>query len=190
MSWYNTIAAHGPKQSARAMRGNWRSFECFVWRDKPEHRPEDCAIVYLEHRDSDCADQSNAAAIYAALAPAIGRIDDGAIVETCSHSHWAVGHVDGIIIRCVDEQGEPTWAWLKLCELAEKLSTYPLLDENDCSEREQEAADLTWRNCYSDSERLQYIRDHRSQFEFHDLTEVAACVRGKFFGGYASELLY
>jgi hypothetical protein len=63
------------------------------------------------------------------------------------------------------------------------------LDESDFSEVEQEEANETWRNCYDVSERVKYIREHRSQFEFHDLGDMLGCVRGNYFAGYASELL-
>jgi hypothetical protein len=64
-----------------------------------------------------------------------------------------------------------------------------VLNENDFSEREQEAADETWRNCYREKERIKYIRAHRSQFSFASFRDLLDCVRGKFFAGYASELI-
>lgn len=69
----------------------------------------------------------------------------------------------------------------------------------DChTEAEEEAADETWRTCYSDRQRLDYIRENWSQFErckakWNDphqaWRELLACVRGRVFFGYASELL-
>jgi hypothetical protein len=186
-SWYDM--SDNVTEAARELAGNWRRFQSFGWSAKPDVRPEDYAIVYLSNRDSDTLEESNAAAILAELAPFLGEISDGADVETCSHNHWAVGHVDGIVIRCVDADGQPTAAFAALHALAMRLACYPCLDENDWSEREHVAADETWRNCYSPSERIAYIRDNRSQFEFHCFTELLQCVRGKFFAGYASELL-
>lgn len=68
------------------------------------------------------------------------------------------------------------------------------LEKEVCSEDclstvEDEVAQETWRTCYSDSERLAYIRDHRDDFNFHDFADLMGCVRGKYFSGYASELL-
>jgi len=189
-TWYTRLASYEDvNEAARALAGNWRKFESFGWHGRPTHRPEDCAIVYLENRDSDCLDQSNAAAIYAALHAWTGLQCDGSDVETQSHNHWAVGHVDGIVIRCLDAKGKATAAFKALHALAAKLDGYPVLDEDDFSRREQEAADLTWKSCYREAERIEYIRQHREQFEFHGLADMAACVRGKFFAGYASELL-
>jgi hypothetical protein len=60
----------------------------------------------------------------------------------------------------------------------------------DChSEVETEEANRVWESCYSDKKRIQYIRKHRSQFEFNSFAEMLGCCRGKFFNGYASELL-
>lgn len=49
------------------------------------------------------------------------------------------------------------------------------------------------RNCTSRltlRERVEYIRKHRSQFEFRDFADMLGCVRGKYFAGYASELIH
>lgn len=187
MSWYSNMDPD-VTIAARELAGNWRRFQCFVWQGRPEHRPEDCAILYLENRDSDCLEQSNAAAVYAALAPCLGDLNDGEMAETCSHSHWAVGHVDGVVIRCVDEHGAPTWAFQKLHELACELDNYPVLDEDDLSEREIAAADLTWKNCYTDRERAKYLRAHPPDHRFDSLADLMACVRGAYYPGYPSDM--
>ena len=66
-----------------------------------------------------------------------------------SHSHWAVGHVDGFSIR-VYRNGEITDAFKVYHELTEQLAEYPILNEEDYSERELEATlenvnDAAWR---------------------------------------------
>jgi hypothetical protein len=66
-----------------------------------------------------------------------------------SHSHWAVGHVDGFSIR-VYRDGEVTDAFRTYHEIAERLDGYPILDEEDYGRREYEAtleniADAAWR---------------------------------------------
>jgi hypothetical protein len=67
-----------------------------------------------------------------------------------SHSHWAVGHVDGFSIRVFDGDGEITEAFRKYHELAEAMHDYAILDEEGYSERELEATlenieDAAWR---------------------------------------------
>jgi hypothetical protein len=60
----------------------------------------------------------------------------------------------------------------------------------DChSVVEGEEAERVWRDYYNDKERIEYIRDHRSQFEFQSFAEMLGCCRGKWFNGYSSELL-
>jgi hypothetical protein len=66
-----------------------------------------------------------------------------------SHSHWAVGHVDGFSIS-VYRNGEITDAFKAYHDLSEQLADYPILDEEDYSEREVEATlenitDAAWR---------------------------------------------
>jgi hypothetical protein len=111
------------------------------------------------------------------------------VVTVVRESHWAVGWVEWIAIEA-DGTAESDKA-LQIADRAkERLADYPVLNEEDLSEREQAAADETWKNCYSWKERIEYIRQHDSQFEFHDYADMLACVRGQYFAGYASELLY
>lgn len=103
--------------------------------------------MYTHHRDSGLLDQSNAAAIVKELA-AFTEGDDPD-VEYESHSHWAVGHVDGLSVR-VYRNGEITEAFRRYHGLAEAMAIYPILDEEDYSRREYEATvenigDAAWR---------------------------------------------
>ena len=52
-----------------------------------------------------------------------------------------------------------------------------------------EEANRVWTDCYDDTERVKYIRDNRSEFEFRDFADLMGCARGTYFAGYASELL-
>lgn len=151
-SWYTEIASSDVEDAARELAGNWRHFEDFGWdSDAQPADAENCAIVYLSHRDADVLTESNAAAIKDALSEFTGWMRDpidGASfdVEEQSHRHWAVGHVDGIVIRCIGPDGKATRAFHVLHELACKLDTYPVLDDDDFSQRESDAADEAWSN--------------------------------------------
>lgn len=127
------------------------------------------------NRDSDCLSESNFAA-------ALARLNgESETCEVCRFGHWACGWFEIILIHpSRASEGE---------SIAEDLDGYPVLDENDFSEREEDAARETWEACYSVPERIAYIRKHRTQFEFRDLGDMLGCVRGKYFAGYASELL-
>ena len=66
------------------------------------------------------------------------RLESDAVGE--SHNHWACGWVDGYRIRVYrGEKREITNAFKAWCEIQERLSNYPLLDEEDYSRREYEA---------------------------------------------------
>jgi hypothetical protein len=136
------------KDAAREAAGNWRHFECFCWhRARDLVRPDDWCIVYGRHRDSGLLDQSNAAAIEEAMEPFTAGDDPDVVPET--HSHWAVGWIDGFSIR-VFKRGRITKAFRTYHELAQRLADYPLLDEEDFSRREYEdtianLADAAWR---------------------------------------------
>ena len=130
------------------------------------------------NRDSDCLDESN---YYSALKSLEGEGED---VEVHRFGHWACGWFEIIIVR------PDTKAAKEAEEIEAALANYSIvLDADDLSEREMQAATETWRNCYSDAQRIEYIRDNRSQFEFYSFVDMLGCVRGKYFLGYASELL-
>lgn len=101
-----------------------------------------------------------------------------------SENHWACGWVEWVAIH------ESNVEAIREAErIAERLESYPVLDETDFSNREMESANQVWKDCYRDKERIRYIREHRRQFEFQSFRDMLACVRGKYFAGYASELL-
>ena len=138
---------------------------------------EDWLIVSSRNRDSECLDESN---FHSALEMLGGEGDD---VQIHRFGHWANGWFELILVR-------PNTAAAKEAEEIEtSLAQYPVLNDDDLSEREQEAADLTWRQCYSNAKRIEYIRRYRSQFEFRGFADLLGCVRGNYFSGYVSELL-
>jgi hypothetical protein len=148
-------------------------------------------VVATKHRDSDCLTRSNFRCMVAALAGKenkhAGAKGSTALCDTVAieeASHWAVGWIQYLVIDPADiekvKQAE---------QLLAKLEDYPVLNEEDWSELETEEANEVWKNCYRPKERITYIREHRDQFEFHDIADLLSCVRGKYFAGYASELI-
>jgi hypothetical protein len=131
-----------------------------------------------QSRDSDCLEQSNFVAMLAALG---GESETVIVVQ---ESHWAVGWVEWIAIHATDDK-----ALTIADEQNKRLANYPVLDESDWSEREDNEAQEVWANCYDDKERIAYMRKHRDQFEFHDYADLIGCARGKYFCGYVSDLL-
>lgn len=136
------------EEAAMEAAGNWQTFDCFSWWQKDEiELPEDWMIHYTHHRDSGLLDQSNAEQIRKKLEP-FTEGDDPDVVEE-SHNHWAVGHIDGFSLR-VFRDGEITEAFRTLHKLMESLAAYPILNEEDFSNRELEATvdnivDAAWR---------------------------------------------
>lgn len=113
--------------------GNWREFDSFCWFDRPDDA-DDFALIYTHNRDSDLIDVSNAYVIGKALEP----YPDDAIPE--SHSHWAVGWIDGFAIR-IGSEAERIYLDLKA-----QMDDYPILDENHYSQLESDAQDEAWEN--------------------------------------------
>ncbi len=143
-----TIGAMTLEDAATHAAGNWKRFSCFCWDRLQEIDDADnWAIVYTHNRDSGLLAQSNAAAIAEALKLFSQTESPDLVFE--SHSHWAVGHVDGFSIR-VRLGGTITDAFRACHGLSKRLARHPVLDETDYAERELEAtleniADAAWR---------------------------------------------
>ncbi len=112
------------------------------------------------------------------------QLDDCLSVQVVRENHWAVGWVEWIAVH-----GSNAAALECARELCASANNYPPLDESHWSQMEHEEAGEVWAKCYSVSERIEYIRAHRSQFEFNGFADLIGCVRGKYFAGYASELI-
>jgi len=135
-NWSNDV-----QEAAEALRGNWRRFDSFALgsaRRRPDIHKR--AIVYLSSRDSGLVEKSNEATILAELRKADPHKRDW---SEYGASHWAVGHVDGILIRPL-RRGKPTKAFRALHECAMAIASYPVLDESDLSRRECEDEDRDW----------------------------------------------
>ena len=142
--------------------------------------PWDDHYVFLgQTRDSDCLSRSN----FIKGLEAIGGETE--TVHVVREGHWAVGWIEWIAIHKDDFEA------LRVAdEINAALSDYPVLDEDHYSELESEEAQEVWENCYNEQERIEYIRKNRDQFEFYNFADLLGCVRGKYFLGYANELLY
>lgn len=137
------------EELAKKAAGNWQKFDSFAWHRKYDlESPEDWTVVYTHNRDSGLLDQSNAEATAKEMEKFIDGDDPDVVSE--SHSHWAVGWVDGYSIR-VYKNGKITDAFKRYCEIQEALADYPVLDEEDYSRREYEA---TCENIKSEGERV------------------------------------
>lgn len=130
------------------------------------------------HRDSDCLSESN---FYSCLKALGGESSTVIVVRECN---WAVGWVEWIAIHEGDAKA------LEIADsLVKECQDYPVIDEADWSEREEEAATHLWSKCFDAKDRLEYIRANRDQFEFRSFGDIRAQIKGEYFGGYASELL-
>jgi len=140
--------------------------------------PDSCWLVVMTRgRDSDILTESN----WDAAVEELGG--ESETVQIFRFGHWAVGWWEALVVKARTEAegiGE------KICK---KLENYPVLNEGDFSERETDEANRIWSDCYTVRERIEYIRKHRSQFDFRNFADLRAVVRGDYFIGYASELI-
>ena len=154
-------------------------------------------FIYSRNRDSDELDNSNYERIFEDLKKIAAELpepietdkfesgDIGSWVYDFSANHWACGWVEYILIR----QDAPEAILQAAGEIICGLADYPVYDESDWCGRETEAANEVWANCYDWKERIEYIREYPDQFAFNDFQDILSVVKGKYFIGYANELL-
>ena len=140
-----------------------------------EDRQDWLVVGISRNRDSSVLDESNWECALEALAEVASDTEE--TYETHRFGHWGPGWFELILVK-------PGSAAEKCAEeLEAALADYPILDEDDYSERCLEVAQQVWRDCYRTQDRLAYIKKHRSEFDFHGFAELLGCVRGSYFSG-------
>ncbi len=138
--------------------------------------------VFLgQNRDSDSLGRSNFTCALEAIG---GESEHEGGVQVVRESHWACGWIEWIAVPA-----GPSIALAKALEIVEGLESYPVVNEDHWSEVEMEEANEVWKNCYDVSERIEYIRFHSGDFDFHNWADLRSCVKGEYFAGYAGDLL-
>lgn len=134
-------------------------------------------VVMTRNRESDLLTESN----WDSALERLGGESDSVVIHR--FGHWACGWWEALCVM-------PNTAAYAIGEdIVKSLADYPVLDEEDWSRREDEEAQQVWADCYNDRERVEYIRARRSQFDFNSFSDLLQVVRGKYFNGYASELI-
>ena len=130
---------------AAELAGNWRGFDCFVW-----YRGYDLAdaanwmIWYAGSQQSGLLEESNRKVTNDRLAKFAAGDDPDLVFE--KHSHWVVGQLDGFSVRVLGPDGAVTVAFREFCRVQVALDAYPVLDEEDYSDREYAATLANYRN--------------------------------------------
>ena len=124
--------------AAKELAGNWRRFECSCWHrghDLPD--AADWIVWYAGSQQSGLLEESNQKVTNDRLAKYAAGDDPGLAFE--QQSHRVVGHLDGFSVRVFAPDGSPTAAFEAFCRVQEALDGYPVLDEQDYSDREYAA---------------------------------------------------
>jgi hypothetical protein len=136
-------------------------------------------VFMTQTRDSAALERSN----FAVALEALGGESEH--VQVHRFRHWACGWFEIILISPLASDFIKRQAG----GIIGALSDYPVLNDEHFSQLEREEADRLWYSSFTPRLRVQYIREHRHQFEFQSLADLRACVRGDYFAGYADELL-
>jgi len=133
------------ESAAGLVAGNWCKFSCFAWSRSYDLEDADrWCIWYTSSRDAGLLEQSNEKVFKERFRPFSEGDDPDVVLE--QHSHWAVGHLDGFSVRVCRPDGSITQAFSVFCDIKEALESYPILDEEDYTEREYEATLENYRS--------------------------------------------
>lgn len=132
----------------------------------------DWYMVVGRSRDSDPLEESN----FATALKQLGG--ESETVQVMRVGHWACGWIEEIMVHPSD-----TVAVAKAQEIKDSLEEYPVLDEQDFSEREYEAALETWENCFTQRQRIEFMRKHERDFHWRDLASMISDSRGRSYHG-------
>ncbi|MCO5082306.1 MAG: hypothetical protein M9955_11695 [Rhizobiaceae bacterium] len=146
----------------------WTRPNCYFGAEWPDYFSSGVG----QSRDSDALERSN----FACMLRALGGESETVLV--IRESHWAVGWIEWIAIHESDEK-----ALAVADDIQHDLQDYPVISDDHFSEIETEDAQEVWTNCFSDRDRIDYIRRHRDHFEFHDYADLIGCARGRYFTG-------
>jgi hypothetical protein len=105
-------------------------------------------------------------------------------VNISRSNHWACGWVEYITL----DPSDLAKVKIARANLA-KIENYPVLNDEDYGQEEQDEAQEVWAKCYNVKDRIAYIRKFYDQFDFCGLDDAKACMRGEYFSGCSSELL-
>lgn len=133
-------------------------------------------------RDSGPLERSNFEVVKEDLEKAEPSCEDGD-VEVHQFGHWGPGWFEIILVR------PNTQAAIEAQEWEDSLADYSIANEDHYSNLEHEECQQTWENCYTDKGRIEFIKEHRIDFEFRSLEDMMGCVRGKHYNGPTSTLL-
>ena len=149
----------------------------------PDH--QDWLVVIGVNRDSSALARSN----FRVACADIGKVtrydtgDDFPDYEILNLGHWACGWLKVLIVR-------PDTPCATVAErIAERLEVYPVLSDDDLTQEERLEADEAWANCYSNAERIAFIREHYNEFEFHDFADMLGCARGEYYAGLTERMV-
>lgn len=143
-----------------------------------EDRQDWLVAPVIRTRDSGVLETSN----WEVIRKDLEEHDTGEDMEIHRFGHWGPGWFEIILVRPDSKCARVAEEW------EGALSDYPVASEEHLSQLENEEALKVWQNCYTVETRIKYIRNNPVEFEFHNLAEMMACVRGETFCGYASEM--
>ena len=109
----------------------------------------DYYVGLSRHRDSDTLTESN----FITFLQRLGG--ESKTVFIVRESHWAVGWIEWIAIHKDDKEA------LGLAEVMfDDINDYPVLDDDDFSQREWDKAETVWNDCFDLKDRIDLCKEH------------------------------
>lgn len=105
-----------------------------------------------QHRDSDVTERSN----FRVMTRRLEAIEASACAVE-REDHWAVGWVEHLLVNPHSKKKGALRR--QILAMHQAVEEYPILDETDHSELENQDCEETWQNCFSTKDRVRYLRD-------------------------------
>jgi hypothetical protein len=110
------------------------------------------AAIVGRHRGSDSLTVSNFETAKKWLSPWLDDEESGVEIRACNH--WAVGWTEEIMMKST----APLQAVAMACKILNSIESYPVLSEDDWSNRQTEMAESFWASI-SEGQRLEIMKD-------------------------------
>jgi hypothetical protein len=115
--------------------GNWKQSGA-AWDRSQWREVEQIGFYTLRHRDSEILTISNAEQIQKEFREKLPG-EENVTWAVHEFSHWAVGWVTHLMVRVYTPHGKLTNSWKLLEDLHVQMQDYPVLNEEDYSDKEE-----------------------------------------------------
>lgn len=126
------------QKAAQEFAGNWQQWRYFIWDYRHDEHADQWGIWYTNNVSAGLIEESNQAQIEATF-KAHHSDTENEMWRIEGHKHDVCGWLDCISVRVYGDDGAISPEFMTLCDIRNRLEAYPILNEDDYSQREYDA---------------------------------------------------